>query len=97
MDGENEKGKREGARGERGDKLMRMCACEHVTAERRRKANGKVCASKQVSTLSLFKAFFSIHPRFQPTKHEPLPLKANTMKCGVPAAISFDFFCDFKK
>ena len=36
MDGENEKGKREGARGERGggDKLMRMCACEHVTAER---------------------------------------------------------------
>ena len=56
---------------------MRMCACEHVTAEReegggRREANRKVCASKQVSTLSLFKAFFSINPGFQPTKHEPL-------------------------
>ena len=41
MDGENEKGKREGARGERGDKLMRMCACEHVTAEREEKSQRK--------------------------------------------------------
>ena len=56
MDGENEKGKREGARGERG-KLMRICACEQAPAKKeegggRRKANGKVCASKEVSTLS---------------------------------------------
>ena len=81
---------------------MRMCACEHVTAEReegggRREANRKVCASKQVSTLSLFKAFFSINPGFQPTKHEPLSPRVNTMEVWCPAAISFDFFCDFKK
>ena len=47
--------------GEKGeDKLMRICACEQVSAkgeagdgagERWRKADGKVCASKQVSTL----------------------------------------------
>ena len=42
---------------------MRRCACEQVSAKKeegggRRKANGKVCVSKQVSTLSLFEAFF---------------------------------------
>ena len=63
MDGENEKGKREG-KGRTGDKLMRICACEQVTAEKeegggRRKANGKVCASKKVSTLSLLKRFLA--------------------------------------
>ena len=88
MDGENEKGKREGGKGRTGDKLMRICACEQVSAEKeegggRRKANGKVCANKKVSTLSLFKAFFSIHPGFQPTKHEPLPPKQTQWKCGV--------------
>ena len=58
VDGENEKGKREGARRERGErgKLMRICACE------------------QVSTLSIFEALFTINPEFQPTKHEPLCL-----------------------
>ena len=52
----------------------RICACEQVSAEKeeggggRRKANGKVFASKQVSTLSLVKLFFCINPGFQPTK-----------------------------
>ena len=62
---------RGGAEGRKGrDKLTRICACGQVSAKKeegggrreegegRRKANGKVCASKQVSTLSLFKAFF---------------------------------------
>ena len=30
-----------------------------------------------------FKAFFSIHPGFQPTKHEPLHPKQTQWKCGV--------------
>ena len=39
-------------------KLMTICACEQVSAKKeeeggRRKVNGKVCASKQVSTLPL--------------------------------------------
>ena len=35
MDGENEKGKRERARrGEGGGKLMTICACEQVSAEK---------------------------------------------------------------
>ena len=34
MDGENEKGKREGGKGRTGDKLMRICACEQVSAEK---------------------------------------------------------------
>ena len=88
MDGENEKWKREGAGGEKGDKLMRICACEQVSAEKeegggRRKANGKVCANKKVSTLSLFRAFFSINTGFQPTKHEPSSPKQTQWKCGV--------------
>ena len=68
MDGENEKGKREGARGERGKLMI-------------------ICASNQVSTLSLSKALFTINPGFQPTKHEPLCLtqskhNGSVVSCG---------------
>ena len=104
MDGENGKVKHEGARGERGrDKLMRICACEQVSAKKgegggRRKANGKVCASKQVSTHSLFRAFLpSILGFSQPKMNPSASPKANTMEVWCPAAIFFDFFCDFKK
>ena len=43
MDGENEKGKREGVRGkreEKGEGLMRTCACEQVSAKREAEAGG---------------------------------------------------------
>ena len=103
MDGQNEKGEREGAggRGEVG-KLMTICACEQVSAEKeeeggRRKANGKVCASKQVSTLSLLKLFFaSILGFSRPNMNRFASPKANTMGVWCPAATSFDFFCDLK-
>ena len=87
-----------------GGKLMRICACEQVSAKReegggrRRKANGKVCASKQVSTLSLFKLFLaSILGFSRPNMNRSASPKGNTMEVWCPAAISFDFFCDFKK
>ena len=56
-----EKGKREGARGERGggDKLMRMCACEHVTAETEEgKPMEKYARVSKCQLFHFLKAFF---------------------------------------
>ena len=103
MDGENEKGKRERARrgeggGQADDNLrVRASVSGKGGGRRRRKANGKVCASKQVSTLSLSKLFLaSILGFSRPNMNRSASTKANTMEVWCPAAISFDFFCDFK-
>ena len=67
-------------------------------SEERRRREGKsqveqLCASKQVSTLSLFKAFFlpSILGFSRPNMNRSASPKANTMEVWCLAASSFDF------
>ena len=73
---------------------MTICACEQGSAEkeegggeREEKSQWKSMPEQASVNSFTFKAFFSINPGFQPTKHEPLCLtqskhNGSVVSCG---------------